>query len=302
MTLKLGLIGISEGNGHPYSWSAILNGYNAVDMERCGFPVIPRYLKQQSWPHARLKEGEVFAVWTQDHNLSKHISASTNIPHVVCDICDMLPIVDGVLLARDDAENHLKFARPVLEAGLPIYIDKPIALSIPALDELYKLEKYPGQIFSCSALRYSPELELRNNDREALGEIKRIAAYTPKSWSRYAVHIIEPVLKMLESNDSPIEMRLDAVTNRVEEALSLSVKWKSGVYTSFTSLGNVNLPIRIRVEGTKSCIELTFLDSFNAFRAALKDFIEGALLQEIRSPKAFNERVVSILERGNLNG
>ena len=26
--INLGLIGISEGNGHPYSWSAIINGYN----------------------------------------------------------------------------------------------------------------------------------------------------------------------------------------------------------------------------------------------------------------------------------
>ena len=26
MTLKLGIIGLSEGNGHPYSWSAIFNG------------------------------------------------------------------------------------------------------------------------------------------------------------------------------------------------------------------------------------------------------------------------------------
>ena len=26
--LKIGIIGSSDGNGHPYSWSAIFNGYN----------------------------------------------------------------------------------------------------------------------------------------------------------------------------------------------------------------------------------------------------------------------------------
>lgn len=26
--LKLGIIGLSEGNGHPYSWSAIINGHS----------------------------------------------------------------------------------------------------------------------------------------------------------------------------------------------------------------------------------------------------------------------------------
>ena len=27
-TIRLGLIGISKDNGHPYSWSAIINGYD----------------------------------------------------------------------------------------------------------------------------------------------------------------------------------------------------------------------------------------------------------------------------------
>jgi hypothetical protein len=29
--IKLGIIGASKGNGHPYSWSAIFNGYDAQD-------------------------------------------------------------------------------------------------------------------------------------------------------------------------------------------------------------------------------------------------------------------------------
>ena len=33
MILNLGVIGLSEGNGHPYSWSAIFNGYDSVEMD-----------------------------------------------------------------------------------------------------------------------------------------------------------------------------------------------------------------------------------------------------------------------------
>ena len=43
--LKLGIIGLSEGNGHPYSWSAIINGSYAPEiMAECGYPTIPAYL------------------------------------------------------------------------------------------------------------------------------------------------------------------------------------------------------------------------------------------------------------------
>ena len=37
MTIKTGVIGISSGNGHPYSWSAIINGYNEHEMLNCRF-------------------------------------------------------------------------------------------------------------------------------------------------------------------------------------------------------------------------------------------------------------------------
>lgn len=26
--IRLGMVGMTEGNGHPYSWSAIFNGYD----------------------------------------------------------------------------------------------------------------------------------------------------------------------------------------------------------------------------------------------------------------------------------
>ena len=45
--IRLGILGMTEGNGHPYSWSAMFNGYDPKEMETCGFPVIPQYLAKQ---------------------------------------------------------------------------------------------------------------------------------------------------------------------------------------------------------------------------------------------------------------
>ena len=50
MVVKLGVIGLSAGNGHPYSWSAIVNGYNPEVMKNCGFPIISEYLAKQTFP------------------------------------------------------------------------------------------------------------------------------------------------------------------------------------------------------------------------------------------------------------
>lgn len=297
MTLRLGIIGSSAGNGHPYSWSAIFNGYHAPAMEECGYPVIPRYLDLQDWPSCQISSAKVTAVWTQDIAISQHIAKAAKIEQVMSCYTDMIGQVDAILLARDDAHNHLRIAKPFLAAGLPIYIDKPIALSMADLTQLYALEKYPGQIFTCSALRYSEQLALSAADRQNLGDIKQIAAFTPNSWSKYAVHIIEPVLNMLSKGDEPIEMAVP-ITNRDDGSGSLKVYWSSGIQTSFFALGEAQTPIFIRVFGTNTWQDFTFTDSFSAFKSALQAFIEGIQHKKVMSDRAFNTTVVQLLERG----
>jgi predicted dehydrogenase len=301
MNLKLGIIGLSDGNGHPYSWSAIFNGYDPEAMEQCGFPVIPRYLEQQTWPESRIKGAEVVAVWTQSEELSRKIAKAAKIPRIVSTPEEMLGEVDAVLLARDDAENHLEFAAPFMKAGLPVYIDKPIALSVSALSKLYELEQYPGQIFTCSALRYSAELMLTEADRRELGQIRQIAAFTPKSWSKYAVHIIEPVLNMLPSFDEPVSVNTTTSRNSEDDTSgTLLVGWRSGVQTAFFATGDGVTPISVHVIGTKGYKSLNFTDSFSAFKSALEAFVGGVRSREVASPKTFNTLVVELLERGRV--
>ena len=297
MTLKLGVIGSSEGNGHPYSWSAIFNGYDSIEMEKCGYPVIPRYLEQQQWPASQINDARVTAIWTQDLALSKQIAKTAKIQHVMSCYSDMVGQVDAILLARDDAHNHFKFAELFLREGLPIYIDKPIALSVDDLDKLYAAEQYSGQIFTCSALRYSKQLRLSEIDKQKLGTIKQITAFTPKSWSKYAVHIIEPVINMLSKSDVPVEM-VAPTADKSDGSGSLMVRWKSGVQTNFFALGNGQSPISIRVCGTDGWMDFTFTDSFSAFKTALQTFIYGIQEKKVMSDKSFNTKVVQLLERG----
>ena len=61
----LGLIGGSDGNGHPFSWSAICNGYNRKSMRDSGHPIISKYLGEKKWPDAQLQYATVDYVYTQ---------------------------------------------------------------------------------------------------------------------------------------------------------------------------------------------------------------------------------------------
>ena len=186
--LKLGILGLSEGNGHPYSWSAICNGYDPDAMRACPFPVIPEYLGRQSFPDDAIAEATVTHIWTQERTISEHVARAALISNVVDRYEDMIGQVDGILLARDDAENHLIMSEPFLRAGLPIYIDKPMALSRKEADRMYLRQKYEGQIFTCSALAFAKELMITPQDRDRLGSIGRIEGTTMKDWPKYSPH------------------------------------------------------------------------------------------------------------------
>ena len=294
MTLRLGVIGGSEGNGHPYSWSAIFNGYCQEAMEHCGYPVIPLYLEQQSWPDATIKHAKVTHIWTQDSHLSQSISEASYIEHIVHDPALMIGAVDGILLARDDADNHYAMAAPFLNAGLPVYIDKPICLSLTELEALYSLQRYPGQIFSCSALRYAKELQLSDTEKKSLGKIVHIQCTTPKDWDRYAVHIIEPLLLLIGDQGALFSSQ----RWQNDQCCMTTYVWESGLHASVSALGNAASPISLRIFGEKKSKELIFSDAFSAFKTALQVFTDSISKKDEKISYSFIKQVVDMIARG----
>lgn len=294
--LRLGVLGMSEGNGHPYSWAAIFNGFDVGEMARCPFPAIPDYLGRQHYPEDFLQSARVTHVWTQDRAISAHIAAASRVETVVDTPEAMIGRVDAVLLARDDAQNHLRFAEPFLRAGLPIYIDKPLATSREAAEALLALPRPDAPLFSCSALRYAPELIPSREQFAACGPIRFVDAVVPRKWTTYAVHAIEPVLAHVVGED---DMIAAAKAQRFGDVVELVLTWRSGLTTRFSSLGVSAAPIGFTLYGEKANMPFVFKDSFYAFRAALDHFIGVVRGQRPNISRGSTLRVVDLIELGN---
>lgn len=296
MTLRLGVLGMSPGNGHPYSWSAICNGYDPREMANCGFPAILEYLAQRRWPDDRLPDVQVTHVWAQDWDDAARIARAALIDHVVATPEEMIGKIDGLLLARDDAKKHFQLAAPFLKAGLPVYIDKPLALSETDFDLLHALETQPGQIFSCSALRFAQELQFDASTAEKIGKIRLVQATTPKYWSTYAMHLIDPLLVMLGHEQRPERLFAGEVG---PDGRILGLRYKDGPDVHLMATGaRVPSPIEIRVVGSRDEVTLRFSNSFGAFKAALAEFVAGVREGHSRTSKDFNRRAVQIIEMG----
>ena len=70
---------------------------------------------------------------------------------------DVLKQVDAVMVMSVDGRAHLEQLKPILKAGKPVYIGRPLAASLKDTVEIFRLAaEYKTPIFSCSQHRFSP--------------------------------------------------------------------------------------------------------------------------------------------------
>ncbi len=93
---------------------------------------------------------------------------------------EMCEHVDAVMLESVDGRPHLKQAIPVIKAGKPLFIDKPMAGSLRDVLTLFKLaEKAKVPVFSSSSLRYGKATqEVRNG---SIGKVHYCDTFSPAS-------------------------------------------------------------------------------------------------------------------------
>lgn len=292
--IRLGIIGMSSGNGHPYSWSAIFNGYIASSMKHCPFPSIPEYLSKQDFPNASIKGAKVTKIWCDNYKQAEDIALCTKISEVADRLDQLTEDVDAVLLARDDAENHLKHALPILEAGIPIFIDKPIGFNLVDTYKLLGHQAYRGQIFTCSALRYDLDLVPTAEELASIGNLNKIVARVPKSWSRYAVHVIEPVMAHILKDQVIRKSR----TSINESCVEVNYQFDSHYELTVGAFRHDPVPIEICYEGSLGRLVHQHVNSFSAFKKALEYFIGIIRSDEKPIPERETLQIVEMIEAG----
>lgn len=122
---------------------------------------------------------------------------------IVDSIDELLKRVDVVFLETNDGRPHFEQVLPVLKAGKPCFIDKPIAASLSDAIAIFEAaKKYKTPVFSSSSLRFGKTtLEVRGG---SLGKVTRCEASSPASlepthpdlfW--YGIHGVESLFTVM---------------------------------------------------------------------------------------------------------
>lgn len=282
--LRLAMLGMIEGNGHPYSWSAIVNGFNPTAMAACPYPAILDYLGKQRVEDVRIPGARVTHLWTDNPAEAPQVAAASLIGHIVAKPEDVIGQVDAAIISTDDGDDHIRRVKPFIEAGLPVFVDKPMATNIADLRQFVQWHRAGATILSTSGMRYAPEMRLSDAQQTQIGELRWITSFTCKTWERYGIHALEAVEPLLGPGFLSVQAESDTAGDVVHLTHKSGIRVTIGaIHDAYGSFGAVHL------YGTKGQIPLRLTDTYRAFRSQLVAFID--MLNTGNRPLPFDETV-----------
>jgi predicted dehydrogenase len=174
---------------------------------------------------------------------------------IVDTIEKLCEVVDVVMLESVDGRPHLAQARPVIAAGKPLFIDKPVAGSLRDAIEIYRLAKEKNvPVFSSSSYRFYDSLTvLKKTD---VGEVRSVISFGPAYlepthpdlfW--YGVHPTEALFTIMGTGCQSVVRTTTANTDVVTGV------WAGGRVGTLHGLRNGATPHKVIVFGSKAVAE-----------------------------------------------
>jgi len=169
MSFRIGLVGLCTS--HPLSWNPII--------------------------HDLVKEGradvEITAAWdsgeTRERNYAREFSKQFNVPNAVDKLEAMIDLVDGVIVHTTNWDRHLDHARPFVEAGKSVLIDKPVVGNLRDANQVLDWAKQGARITGGSSLRFTAEVaEFLATPVDERGEIHTAFAGCGTDEFNYGIH------------------------------------------------------------------------------------------------------------------
>jgi len=288
--LKLGIMGMSQGNGHPYSWAAIINGdFNTEEMDKCGYAGIPIYLNANK-NTLGIDGARVTHIWTQERSISEHIAKASLIENVVDDAEEMIGHVDAVLLARDDPENHVQMAKPFINAGVPIFIDKPLAITTEDLAYFSEQNKNGKFLMSCSSMRYANEALTVKTEIATLGKLELATVVGKKDWTKYGIHMLEALFALL---DDPKAISVQHVGESGKDIVV--VKFENGFVATVHLFMDIAATFQITLFGQNEWRQIDIKNSYSMFKENLTEFVKSVKEGKSRIPFEKTENIIRTL-------
>jgi predicted dehydrogenase/DNA-binding beta-propeller fold protein YncE len=187
--IRIGMIGLDTS--HCLAFTKLLNDPKATE-DIAGFRIVAVYPKGS--PDIESSTSRVPGYTEQIKALGVEI---------VDDLDELVGRVDAILLETNDGRPHLEQIIPALKAGLPVFVDKPIAGSVTDAVAMFELGRhFKTPLFCSSSLRFSEGPQALRAG--SIGKILGCSTYSPCSLEKthpdlfwYGIHGVEMLFTVM---------------------------------------------------------------------------------------------------------
>lgn len=267
--IRLAMLGMVEGNGHPYSWSIMINGrYDSDALAACPYPVIDAYIRKQPPETLGIAGAEVTHVWTDDPADAEKVAQVADIPNIAARAEDVIGEVDAVIIATDKGFEHVERTRPFIEAGLPVFVDKPLCDNREDLATFTKWAADGHPIQSSSSMRFAKEFMPYHGATHEFGAMRHIFMTMAKKWETYGIHALESVYPILGPGFVSVR-NIGSFEHNVVE-----LKHRSGAEVTLVVAADLGGGAGLlTLAGTQGGVQVRPQDSYSSFKKQLDLFV-----------------------------
>lgn len=204
--LRLGIVG--SDNSHAIAYSRLAN--------------VERHVGDAA---------RVVAITGRDAARTAEVAQAGQIPAIVETPENLISQVDGVLVVDRHGDLHADHALPFLRRGIPVYVDKPFAISLDDCRTMIATARRAGAILtSFSSLRVTPTLDDLAAALPALGAIRSAQFAGRCDFDSeyggpffYATHTAEIAFRLLGDDVATVR------AIRAPDATDVIVTWSNGM-------------------------------------------------------------------------
>jgi len=235
----------------------------------------------------RMDDARIVKVWDEKRADAEALAAMCRIERVCDDPAEAGRDVDGILLADDCTMKHYRFADPLWQFGLPMFIDKPLAGTLEEAEAVVeKAERHSVPIFSASGLQFTREIEEAKPEIEKLGRILIALAASPNELVFYGIHGLAMLSSVFGSG-------IESVQNTGEGEIDLvKYRWRDGHVGVQFGLEKGQPGWRLTLFGEKGKLDIPVADADYFYWNVNRHFLD---MVRTREQPLSNEAMLEII-------
>lgn len=243
----------------------------------------------------KYRDVEVVGIYSNEPEAAKTLSEKYGVK-VLDNYADAKGKIDGLVITARHGDLHYEYAKPYLESGIPMFIDKPITISeADAKEFMNELKARNIRVSGGSSLKHDFGVKtlkaerLENTDGKTLGGFVRAPINSNNIYGGfyfYAPHLVEVVSEIFGRYPSSVKAAKKENVTTVE-----FIYEDYSVYGLFVDDNYVYYACRFADKSVKG-MSLESTDEHNWFESEFAEFYE--ILNGAPSPVSYSDLFSSV--------